>query len=404
MSSLCRTNSHGSSCLSTRRQINATDCRINVGCGWSGNAYSVHALTSHRPVLFARPRSITSGERVELRALICFATAARSGSFRRAAQELKSSQPRLSHQIRQLEDALGTRLLVRHARGVTLTPSGTCLLDRLDTIMHLLAAPLQEGGEEAVHGTLSVAMPAEVAPLLVPPLIAAFQKSWPHVTLDVKEAVSGTLEAWLLNGRVDIALVQDPPELDKLRAEPLLSENLGLVAAPRSRVASSDNPIRLRDLAEHQLILPRAQHWIARRLSSAAFQRGMRIEPAFQVDSLGLIKEMVRSMLGCTVLPCMAVRDELARGSLVFRSIEQPTLCAMHAIACRQTTTEPLLGGFVDVVRDVVMALAKDGTWKGARIARPETNDSTAVSVSDVAAWRGPVADAAFRSLPLAGD
>ncbi len=364
----------------------------------------MHAVTSHPPAASKLSRSVATGERVELRGLRCFAILARSGSFRRAAQELKSGQPTLSHQIRKLEHALDTRLLVRHARGITLTPAGSCLLDRLDTMMHLLAAPLQQEDEGTVLGTVSVAMPAEVAPLLVPPLVAAFHRSWPHVTLDVKEAASGTLEAWLLHGRVDIALVQDPPELDEFCSEPLLSENLGFVAAPGSRVANSDAPVRLRELAEHPLILPRAQHWIARRVTSAAFKRGVRIEPAFQVDSLALIKEMVRSMLGCTVLPCMAVRDELARGSLVFRPIEQPTLCTTHAIAFRQTTTEPLLGGFVDVVRDVVMALAKDGTWKGARIARPETNGSIAIWGPDLAAWRVPVAGAAFPERPLAGD
>jgi LysR family transcriptional regulator, nitrogen assimilation regulatory protein len=364
----------------------------------------VHVLTSHPPIPPALSRFIASCERVELRELCCFAIVAHSGSFGRAAREQRISQPTLSRQIRDLEDALGTQLLIRHARGVTLTASGSCLLDRLDTIMHLLDAPLQAEGEAAVHGTVSLAMPGEVAPLLGPPLIAAFHGRWPHVTLDVKEAASGTLEAWLLNGRVDIALVQDPPELDELRVEPLLSENLGLVAAPRSRLGDSDAPVRLRELAGHKLILPRAHHWIARRLASAAFQRGVRIEPVYEVDSLALIKEMVRGLLGCTVLPCMAIRDELARGSLVFRPIEQPTLCATHAIAFRQTTTAPRLRGFVGVIGDVVMALAKDGTWKGARIARPETNDSIAISASDLLAWRVPVADAAFRDLPLAGD
>ncbi len=346
----------------------------------------MHALASHRPTRSALARPVASSERLELRELRCFAVLARSGSFRRAAHELTISQPTLSHQIRKLEDALGTQLLVRHTRGVTLTPAGACLLDRLDTIMHLLAAPLQQEGEEAIPGTVSLAMPAEVAPMLVPPLVAAFHATCPHVTLDVQEAASGMLEAWLLSGRVDIALVQDPPELNGLRFEPLLSENLGLVAAPRSRLGDSDAPVRLRELAEHKLILPRAQHWIARRLASAAFQRGVRIEPVFQVDSLALTKEMVRSLLGCSVLPGMAICDELARGTLVFRPIEQPTLCATHAIAFRQTTTEPQLRGFVDVIRDVVMALAKDGTWKGARIVRPEANDSSAISASDLAA------------------
>jgi len=353
----------------------------------------------------ALARFIASCERVELRELCCFAIVAHSGSFGRAARAQKISQPTLSRQIRDLEDALGTRLLVRHARGVTVTASGTCLLDRLDTIMHLLAAPLPQDGEKAVPGTVSLAMPAEVAPLLVPPLIAAFHKSWPQVTLEVKEAASGTLEAWLLSGRVDMALVQDPPVLDELCFEPLLSEDLGVVAAPRSRMARSDVPVRLRELAEHQLILPPAQHWIARRLANAAFQRGLSVEPAFEIESLALIKEMVRGMLGETVLPCMAVRDELARGSMVFRPIEQPTLCATHAIAFRRTTTEPLLSGFVGVVRDVAMALAKDGTWKGARIARSEADDSIALSTANLTTtWRVPAADAAVRDLPLAGD
>jgi hypothetical protein len=80
-------------------------------------------------------------------------------------------------------------------------PSGACLLDRLDTIMHLPAAPLQQEGKDAVRGTVSLAMPAEVAPLLVPPLIAAFHATCPHVTLDVQEAASGTLEAWLLSSQ-----------------------------------------------------------------------------------------------------------------------------------------------------------------------------------------------------------
>jgi LysR family transcriptional regulator, nitrogen assimilation regulatory protein len=151
----------------------------------------VHALTPHRPTPAAFSCSIANSERVELRALRRFTIVARSGSFRRATQELKSSQPTLSHQIRKLEDALGTQLLIRHARGVTLTPSGSSLLDRLDTIMRLLAAPLEQEGEETAHGTVSLAMPAEVAPLLVPPLIAAFHRRWPDVTLDVREAASG---------------------------------------------------------------------------------------------------------------------------------------------------------------------------------------------------------------------
>jgi hypothetical protein len=111
----------------------------------------------------------------------------RSSSRLLTRRQINASNVRIS--------ARCTWLLVRHARGVTLTPSGICLLGRLDTIMHLLAAPLQQGSEDAVQGTLSLAMPAEVAPLLVPSLVAAFQRSWPQVRfvcIPVREQTGGT--------------------------------------------------------------------------------------------------------------------------------------------------------------------------------------------------------------------
>ena len=336
----------------------------------------------------ALPRLVASTDRLELRELRYFASVARSGNFGRAAQELKISQPALSSHIRKLEDELGTQLLVRHTRGVTLTPSGACLLERLDTIMHLLAAPLAHEHEAAAHGTLSVAMPAEITPLLGPALVERFRAYWPDVVLNVKEGASGTLETWLLNGTADIAVVQDPPEIDELRIEPLLSEHLGLVVAPRSRLAGSDAPVHLRELANLPLILPRAQHWIWRRLTSAAFRRGVPIEPAFQADSLALTKAMVRSTLSCTVLPRVAIREELARGALVFRLIEQPSLSATHAIAFRRSGTELPMRGFAGVIRDAMKTLATDGTWTGARIVRTETTPSDAAATLEIDAWQ----------------
>src|SRR5215471_10881747 len=78
------------------------------------------------------------------RALRYFHSVARTGNLGRAARELNVSQPAISQQMRKLEEGLGTQLLVRHGRGVMLTPAGACLRDRLDTIMHLLSAPLAE--------------------------------------------------------------------------------------------------------------------------------------------------------------------------------------------------------------------------------------------------------------------
>src|SRR5580704_5512029 len=75
---------------------------------------------------------------LELRELRYFHSVARTGNFGRAARELNIGQPNVSHQVQKLEQELGTQLLIRHGRGVTLTRAGSCLMERLDVILGLL--------------------------------------------------------------------------------------------------------------------------------------------------------------------------------------------------------------------------------------------------------------------------
>lgn len=318
------------------------------------------------PEALSRPQAHAGA--LDLRELRYFAAAARSGNLGRAAQELNVTPPAISQQLRKLEDALGTQLLIRHGRGVTPTPAGARLLERIDTILHLLDAPLDlEPAAAEIRATVSLAVPAEIGALLVVPLIAQVRCRWPDVTLDLQETVGGGIETRLLGRQVDIALLPDPPELDELRIDPLLTEGLGLVTAPSAALAQSSLPLRLRDLAGVPLILPNPRHWIRRRLAKAGFQRGLRLDAAFQVDSVAMTREMVRNSLGCTILPAVAVRDEIARGALVFRPIAQPALSTTQAIAVRRMAP-PIVRDIARVAGDVIRSLAASGTWPGAQL------------------------------------
>lgn len=303
---------------------------------------------------------------LELRELRAFVSVARNGNVGRAARELELSQPTVSHQVQRLEDAVGTPLLLRHGRGVTLTPAGTALLDRLDVVAHLLDVPLpQDLPPDSVAGCLRIGVAAELAPVLLPPLVQRLRAEWPRLRLEVREACGAQLEEWALTRRVDVAVLQDPPALDSLRIESLLSEPLGLVAGARSRLAEDDRPVRLRELAGVSLILPGEQHWIRRKLANAAFQHGVRLRPELQIEGLASLKQMVRSGLGCTILPRVAVQDEIARGSLAFRRIEQPALVCTHAIAWSDAADTPV-AALAALTRQEMTALARDGAWFGA--------------------------------------
>jgi LysR family nitrogen assimilation transcriptional regulator len=309
---------------------------------------------------------------LDLRELRYFHSVAHTGNFGRSARELNVSQSAISHQMRKLQEGLGTQLLVRHGRGVALTPAGACLRDRLETVMQLLASPLDEAAAAGMlPGTVSLAIPAETGPLLAAPLVTKFRARWPHVALDICEGSGTDLEEWVRHGRIDMAVIHDPPVLPELEVTPILTESLGLVAPVHSRTGTTEGPLRLRDLAGESLILPGPQHWIRRRLDSVAQQYGIRLDPALQVSSVSSTIVMVRNGLGCTILPLTAVRDEVARGVLAFLPISHPPLNSICSLVCRHPAPSTLITEFADIAREAMTALVASGTWPGAQIIKP---------------------------------
>ena len=308
-----------------------------------------------------------AGRSLELRELRYFHSVARTGNFSRAARELNIGQPNVSHQVQKLEQELGTQLLIRHGRGVTLTRAGSCLMERIDVILGLLRAPLEQAAAPAqTTGSISLALPAEPAPFLAPRLLEACRTRWPGVTLSIREGASASLEEWVLDRRVDIAVLQDPPALDELDVEPVVAERLGLVSGVRTIRLEGADSVRVRQLGGLKLILPDPRHWIRRLVDAAAFRRGITLNQVQQVDGVALTKEMVRDGHGHTVLPFVAVRDEVARGSLAFRPIDHDPLVTVHAVASRGgIAPAPFVTEVRRLVRDEMSSLAKSGAWVG---------------------------------------
>jgi LysR family nitrogen assimilation transcriptional regulator len=307
-----------------------------------------------------------------LRDLRCFLHVAETGNVGRAARELNVSQPAVSLQLRKLEQGLGTQLLLRHGRGVTLTPAGACLRDRLDTILRLLGSPLEDGAPEPLPDVLSFAVPVEIGAILVAPLARAVRERWPDVMLDVREGSGAEVEEWLLHRQVDLAMLPDTPSLPEIETTPIFSECLGLVAPAHARIGAG--AISLRELAREPLILPRRRHWIRRRLDWAAQQYGVSLTSVLQADSIALSKAMVRNGLGCAVLPQSAVQDEIAKGAVVFRPIGQPSLTCTHVIAFHRAASNSAVAALGAMACEALTDLIERGNWQHAQVMRRDVS------------------------------
>jgi LysR family transcriptional regulator, nitrogen assimilation regulatory protein len=308
---------------------------------------------------------------MELRELRNFMQVARTGSVSRAAQELRLAQPALSRQIQKLEHELGVSLFTRHGRGVRLTVSGAVLLERAETIAQLVQETREEIKEDRslTRSRFTFGAPPAAGRLLIPQFAERFQKAWPQTTLHMREGVTSSLLEWLIDKRLDLALLHNPPHLESLNISPILSERMLVVGPPPARIKGRKHPktYRIRDFGDLPLILPNMAHTNRRLVEQAALEHGLRLRIKIEADSVAFAKAMVENGLGYTILTYAAVQDELARKTLTVYPIVQPTLSTRVCIVTLREKQPPKLTlDSSAMLHDVCRALVRQKIWAGA--------------------------------------
>ena len=119
-----------------------------------------------------------------------------AGSVSRAADRLDVGQPALSRELRELEEELGQPLLVRHARGVELTPAGEAFKRRAELILGLLDTVRDEvnAAADQPSGRVSFGMPPSMSGAFTAPLVQAYGERYPAVRLQLREGTSVQLQ------------------------------------------------------------------------------------------------------------------------------------------------------------------------------------------------------------------
>ncbi|MCR0984159.1 LysR family transcriptional regulator [Roseomonas populi] len=183
-----------------------------------------------------------------------FVRVAESGSFSRAARELKLSQPSVSRIVGTLEARLGTTLLLRTTRSISLTEAGTLYLERA----RYLLAEVEEAeqatrGVDSLHGVIRLAMPVLYGTRAVIPALATFLAR--HPDLRVEMIMSDTRQNLITDG-VDVAIRLGVGSLDD---STFGARRLGvverLVVAAPAYLSARGTPASPADLARHDCIV-----------------------------------------------------------------------------------------------------------------------------------------------------
>lgn len=242
---------------------------------------------------------------MDLMRLQYFVAVAEAGSFSRAAAALHLSQPALSRQVLLLEEEVGQRLLERTGRGAQLTEAGVALLAHARGIFELAdraRVDMQER-QQSPRGRLTVGLPPRVAHVLTADLVERFHAQFPEAAITVVEGLSIRLREWLVAGRVDVAILFDPPHSPQLQQETLVREPLVLIS-----VQPLPKRIKLADVAQRKLVMPAGPNALRQLLEDHTRPRGLPLKLVAEVDSVQTVLSLVARGVADTVLPLSATK------------------------------------------------------------------------------------------------
>jgi len=287
---------------------------------------------------------------------------ARHAHFGRAAEACAISQPALSQQIKELEGMVGAPLVERATRQVRLTALGEAFVERAQKIL----LGIDELGELAraatgpLAGRLRLGVIPTVAPYLLPQIVTALTNRFPTLEVDLREAVTKSLIADLLDARLDMALVALPISEPALREFALFQEDFVLVRPAADALKPVPSPEMLQAM---RLLLLEEGHCFRDQALSFCQMTDAQPRQVMEGSSLSTLVQMVGAGMGVTLIPEMALRLETRSADVSVARFPRPSPSRTIGLVWRRTN--PLKDQLMQVgaiVRGAAGATAQKST------------------------------------------
>lgn len=275
---------------------------------------------------------------------------ARHQHFGRAADAASISQPALSMQIKELEDALGVVLIERGGRQVSLTRVGADVAARATDILRAVdeLGDVARASHDRFVGRLRLGIIPTIGPYLLPQIFTAIAEANPDLDIVVRETTTERLIDELSRGALDAAIVALPVSESGLSEVALFDEAFVLVR-PKS---DGGKPLpNATDLREMRLLLLEEGHCFRDQALSFCKLTSASARDVLDASSLATLVQMVGAGFGVTLLPEMAVPIETRSADVVIARFRRPQPKRTIGLVWRKSS--PLEAHLSDVAKIV---------------------------------------------------
>jgi DNA-binding transcriptional LysR family regulator len=248
-------------------------------------------------------------------------------SFSRAAKKMRLTQPSLTKHIRNVEEALGTKVVNRASRSLALTPEGKVLYDYARRIVRLRDEARERvlRLRETESGDILIAASTIPATYILPYAIGGFREKFPEIRATVRTADSSDVIETVLDNGAEIGFIGKKPSGGKLIAEELWKDRL-VLAVPAGHRWAKRRSVRGAEISGAPFVIREkgsgTREAFEECLRETAGPGPLHLNVVAELGSSEAVKEAVIAGLGVSVISVHAIRRELKSGILAALAID----------------------------------------------------------------------------------
>ena len=280
-----------------------------------------------------------------------FVAIAEAKNLTRGAERVHLAASSASHRMRLLEASIGTPLLLREPRGVSLTRAGEALLRHARQVfaqleqMHADLTPYAKG----VRGHVSLWANTHATHTFLPDSLSSFLQRHPQVSISLEEHTSPQVLMAVVRSEVEVGVVAGSIEGAEVELIPYRADRLVLIAPADHPLAASASSL-FAQVLDYPFVMLHSGSAIHTFTMNAAAALGRHLEVRIQVRSFEAVCRMVSAGVGIGLVPRSAVT---AGAQLAVIELEEPWAQRDLKVCVRK---RELLSGFAAALVDCLTA------------------------------------------------
>ncbi|MFL0250491.1 LysR family transcriptional regulator [Clostridium neuense] len=241
---------------------------------------------------------------MDIKQLKYFLAIAKEKQITAAAKKLHIAQPPLSTQLRLLEEELGTSLLERGSRNITLTDAGKILFTRANEIINLVESTKKEIDDlnHGLNGTLNIGAVTSSISSIIPEQLKLFHSQYKRVNFQIWDGDTLRITELLRNNTIEIGIVKTPFDYENYDfiLIPSKISTTPMLAITNSLLSSNKLSIDVKALADKPLIVHRRYE---KKITVYCEEHGFKPSIFCKADDIRLMLALAYDNIGVAILP-----------------------------------------------------------------------------------------------------